>query len=92
MLKKDVKGKLIKKFATHGLDTGSPNVQAAILTEEIKKLTQHLQAHKHDFSSRLGLLKKVGQRRRLLKYLQVEDPKAYQEVSAALGLKVTATV
>ena len=88
MLKKETKEKIIKKFATHDSDTGSPNVQAAVLTEEIKSLTQHLQAHKHDFSSRLGLLKKVGQRRRLLKYLQIEDPKAYVEVCGALGLKV----
>ena len=59
MTKKD-KEKLIKKFRTHDTDTGSPQVQIAILTEEIKQLTDHLKMHKHDFSSRRGLLKKVG--------------------------------
>ena len=66
MTKKD-KEKLIKKFRTHETDTGSPQVQIAILTEEIKQLTEHLKIHKHDFSSRRGLLKKVGERRKLLK-------------------------
>ena len=71
MLDKKTKEKIIKKFATHKGDTGSTQVQVAILTAEIKDLTKHLQDHKHDFSSRRGLLKKVGQRRKLLKYLQV---------------------
>lgn len=70
MLDKKAKEKIIKKFRVHETDTGSSQVQIAILTEEIKELTEHLQKHKHDFSSRRGLLKKVGERRKLLKYLQ----------------------
>ena len=64
------KEKIIKKFRVHDTDTGSTQVQIAILTEEIKELTEHLKQHKHDYSSRRGLLKKVGERRKLLKYLQ----------------------
>ena len=66
MLDKKAKEKVIKKFRVHETDTGSPQVQIAILTEEIKELTEHLKNHKHDFSSRRGLLKKVGERRKLL--------------------------
>jgi small subunit ribosomal protein S15 len=87
MTKKD-KEKLIKKFRTHDTDTGSPQVQIAILTEEIKQLTDHLKMHKHDFSSRRGLLKKVGERRKLLKYLQKENAAAFQELAIKLKLKI----
>lgn len=87
MLNKDKKAKIIKKFRTHDSDTGSPQVQIAILTEEIKELTGHLKTHRKDFSSRRGLLKKVAERRRLLKYLEREDAKAYAELIEALGLK-----
>lgn len=87
MLNKDKKGKIIKKFRTHETDTGSPQVQIAILTEEIKELTGHLKTHRKDFSSRRGLLKKVAERRRLLKYLEREDAKVYAELIEALGLK-----
>lgn len=87
MLKKDKKGKIISKYKLHDSDTGSSEVQIAILTEEIKELTAHLQEHKHDFSSRRGLLKKVGQRRRLLRYLKGEDEEAYQSLIEKLGLK-----
>lgn len=87
MLNKDKKAKIIKKFRTHDADTGSPQVQIAILTEEIKELTLHLKTHRKDFSSRRGLLKKVAERRRLLKYLEREDAKAYTELIEALGLK-----
>lgn len=87
MTKKD-KEKLIKKFRTHDTDTGSPQVQIAILTEEIKQLTDHLKMHKHDFSSRRGLLKKVGERRKLLKYLQKENSAAFQELAIKLKLKI----
>jgi small subunit ribosomal protein S15 len=87
MTKKD-KEKLIKKFRTHETDTGSPQVQIAILTEEIKQLTDHLKIHKHDFSSRRGLLKKVGERRKLLKYLQKENAEAFQELAVKLKLKI----
>lgn len=88
MLDKKAKERIIKKFRTHETDTGSPQVQIAILTEEIKELTEHLKNHKHDFSSRRGLLKKVGERRKLLKYLQKEDAKAFKELSEKLKLKI----
>src|SRR5574344_1390879 len=87
MTKKD-KEKLIKKFRTHESDTGSPQVQIAILTEEIKQLTEHLKKHKHDHSSRRGLLKKVGERRKLLKYLQKEDEKSFKDLTERLKLKI----
>ncbi len=87
MLEKKIKEKIIKEFATHKNDTGSPQVQIALLTEEIKQLTRHLQEHKHDFSSRRGLLRKIGQRRRLLKYLQLEQPSAYKKLIEKLKLK-----
>ncbi|MBP9828166.1 30S ribosomal protein S15 [Patescibacteria group bacterium] len=87
MLDKTKKEKLIKKFRTHESDTGSPQVQIAILSEEVKELTKHLKTHRKDFSSRRGLLKKVSERRRLLKYLEREDAKAYEEIIEALGLK-----
>ena len=87
MLKKNKKDKIIDKFKTHKGDTGSPQVQIAILTEEMKELANHLKQHKHDFSSRRGLLKKVGQRRRLLRYLQRENEKGYEKLIKELGLK-----
>ena len=86
MLNKKKKERLIEKFKTHDTDTGSPQVQIAILTEEIKELTSHLQDHKKDFSSRRGLIRKVSERRRLLKYLHREDPKAYDALTEALKL------
>lgn len=88
MLDKKVKEKVIKKYATHAGDTGSTQVQVAILTEEIKRLTEHLKEHRKDHSSRRGLLKKVGERRRLLRYLAAEDLEAYQDLVKRLGLKV----
>lgn len=87
MLDKGTKEKLIKKFRTHDSDTGSPQVQIAILTAEIKELTKHLKTHRKDFSSRRGLVKKVAERRRLLKYLERENAAAYAELIEALGLK-----
>ncbi|MBI2551368.1 30S ribosomal protein S15 [Candidatus Uhrbacteria bacterium] len=87
MLSVQQKQKLIEKFRTHASDTGSPQVQVAILTEEIKFLTKHLKGHKKDHSSRRGLLKKVNERRRLLKYLEREDPKAFKKLKDALELK-----
>ncbi len=86
MLDKKQKEKIIEKFKTHESDTGSPQVQVAILTAEIKDLTQHLLGHKKDFSSRKGLLRKVRERRRLLKYLQREDAKAHAELMEKLKL------
>ncbi len=88
MLDKKTKQKIINKFRIHENDTGSSQVQIAILTEEIKRLTEHLKKHKHDHSSRRGLLKKVGERRRLLKYLQKEDEKAFVELAKKLKLKI----
>jgi len=88
MLDKKAKQRIIAKFRTHANDTGSSQVQIAILTEEIKELTSHLQLHKHDHSSRRGLLRKVGERRRLLKYLQKEDEKAFIELASKLKLRI----
>ncbi|MBU4315073.1 30S ribosomal protein S15 [Patescibacteria group bacterium] len=87
MLDKSKKQKLIAKFKTHATDTGSPQVQIAILTEEIKELTKHLKSHKKDFSSRRGLIKKVTERRRLMRYIKREDEKAYKEIIEALKLR-----
>lgn len=91
MLTKKQKQNVIKKFKTHENDTGSPQVQIALLTAEIKDLTGHLKTHKKDFSSRRGLLKKVVERRRLLKYLEREDEKAYKDLVEALKLRVAKT-
>lgn len=88
MLDKKNKEKLIKKFRTHETDTGSSQVQIAILSEEIKELTEHLKKHKHDFSSRRGLLKKVGERRKLLKYLRKESVEQFQKLAEMLKLKI----
>jgi small subunit ribosomal protein S15 len=88
MLTKTKKKNIIKKFKQHENDTGSPQVQIAILTAEIKDLTGHLKTHKKDFSSRRGLLKKVVERRRLLKYLQREDEAAYKKLVEDLKLRV----
>lgn len=88
MLDKQAKDKIIKKFKTHEADTGSAEVQIAILTEEIKRLTEHLKGHKKDFSSRRGLIKKVSQRRKLLKFLQRENQRSFDELVAKLKLKI----
>lgn len=87
MLTKERKDELIQDFATHAGDTGSPEVQVAILTERIKYLTTHLRANKHDYHTRRGLLKLVGQRRRQLRYLNGRDVNRYREVIARLGLR-----
>ena len=78
---------LIKQFQQHDSDSGSPQVQVAILTERIKELTEHLRTHKHDFASRRGLLLMVGRRSRLLKYLSRIDREAYQALIKRLGLR-----
>lgn len=87
-LAKDEKDKIIKKYKTHEADTGSSEVQIALLTSEIEQLTEHLKTHKKDFSSRRGLLKKVGQRRRLLRYLQKENQTSFDDLVKKLKLKV----
>ena len=86
-LTKEAKEKIIKKYARGKNDTGSAEVQIAILTAEINELTEHLKEHKHDFHSRRGLLKKVGQRRSLQKYLLDKDVTRYRELIASLGLR-----
>jgi len=88
MLDKNKKQQIINKFRVHANDTGSTQVQIAILTEEIKQLSDHLKLHKHDHSSRRGLLKKVGERRRLLKYLQKENEEQFKDLAAKLKLKI----
>lgn len=87
-LAKEDKDKIIKKYKVHDSDTGSSEVQIAILTAEVEQLTEHLKTHKKDFSSRRGLLKKVGQRRRLLRYLQKDNPASFEELVKKLKLKV----
>ncbi len=86
-LSKEKKAELVKKFAKDEKNTGSTEVQIAILTEEIKALTEHLKEHKHDFHSRRGMLKKVGQQRSLLNYLKNKDVTRYREVVKKLGLR-----
>ena len=88
MLDKKKKQRIINQYKVHENDTGSTQVQIAILSEEIKELSSHLKQHKHDHSSRRGLLKKVGERRKLLKYLQKEDEKSFQELAKKLKLKI----
>ena len=87
MLDPKKKTSIIKRFKTHEGDTGSPQVQIAILTEEIKELTEHLKKHKKDFSSRRGLFRKVNQRRKLLKYLEKTEEKNYEDLIKRLKLK-----
>lgn len=89
MLSKEAKDRIIKKYRQHDSDTGSSEVQIAILTAEISDLTKHLKQHKKDFSSRRGLLKKVGERRRLLRYLKKDNEKSYGKLIEDLKIRVT---
>ena len=86
-LTKEQKQELVKTYARSKNDTGSAEVQIAILTEEIKTLTEHLKEHKHDHHSRRGLLKKVGQRRSMLNYLAKKDVQRYRDIVSKLGLR-----
>jgi len=86
LLKEDVE-KIVKKFAVKEGDTGSPEVQIAILTKRISDLTEHLKTHSHDFHSERGLLKMVGQRRSLLNYLLKNDVARYRKLIKELGLR-----
>jgi small subunit ribosomal protein S15 len=86
-LAKNEKAVIVQDYARHEGDTGSPEVQIAMLTARISQLTEHLKAHKHDEHSRRGLLKLVGQRLRQLKYLNRTDPEGYQALIARLGLR-----
>mgnify|MGYP003397856335 FL=1 len=83
----DAKKAIIEEYATHPGDTGSPEVQVAMLTQRIKDLTEHLKGHKHDHHSRRGLFLMVGQRRRLLGYLQDTDIARYRSLIERLGLR-----
>ncbi len=86
-LTQDRKQQLISEYKVHDSDTGSPEVQVAILTENIQNLTEHLREHKKDHHSRRGLLKMVGQRRKLLAYLKNKDVKRYGALIERLGLR-----
>jgi len=92
MLEKDKKGKVIKKFQTHAGDTGSSEVQIALLSTEIDELVEHLKLHPKDHSSRRGLLRKVGARRRLLRYLKKENAQSYEDLVKKLKLKQAKTL
>lgn len=86
-ISKEVKQAIVEEYRQKDGDTGSPEVQIAILTKEINELNEHLQIHKHDHHSRRGLLKKVGRRRNLLKYLAKKDVERYRSLIASLGLR-----
>jgi small subunit ribosomal protein S15 len=87
MITKTQKIKVIDSFKTHPEDTGSTNVQVAILTSRIQELTEHLKIHKKDFSTRRGLLKLVGRRRRLLNYIKSTNLKGYTDLIGRLGIR-----
>lgn len=87
MIRKEIKDQIIKEYATHEGDTGSPEVQVAVLTYRINELTDHLRTHIHDDHSRRGLLKMVGKRRNLLDYLGKKDINRYRALIARLGLR-----
>jgi len=87
MLSKEQKQEIIQRFKLHDVDTGSPEVQIALLTERINRLNEHLMTHKKDNHSRRGLLKMVGQRRKLLNYLREYDINRYREIIDKLNLR-----
>ena len=87
MLAKQEKGKIISDFETHDGDTGSPEVQIALLTTKVNDLTEHLKIHRKDHASRRGLLKMVGTRAALLKYVKSKDIKRYRDIITRLGLR-----
>ena len=87
MVTQDRKNELVGKYRQHDSDTGSPEVQVALLSERITQLTEHFKTHKKDHHSRRGLLKMVGQRRRLLDYLKNKDPNRYKTLIDGLGIR-----
>ena len=87
MIQKEKKQEVITAYKIHESDTGSPEVQVAVLTERIRELTEHLKMHVKDFHSRRGLLKMVGRRRRLLRYLKDKDFNRYRALIERLGLR-----
>ena len=91
MISTEKKTKIVADLQTSNTDTGSPQVQAGILTERIKELTEHLKTNKHDFMARRGLLQAVGKRKRLLKYLAEQDAPAYLKLIEKLGLRPSRT-
>jgi len=86
-MEKESKTAIVEQFRVHPGDTGSTEVQVALLTARIRELTEHLRQHRKDFASRRGLLKLVGKRTRLLRYLRREDEERYRKLIAALGLR-----
>ncbi|UCD94106.1 MAG: 30S ribosomal protein S15 [Candidatus Zixiibacteriota bacterium] len=86
-ISKEQKLEIIERYRLHDKDTGSPEVQVAILTDDINALTEHLKAHRKDYHSRRGLLKKVGQRRRLLDYLKDRDIESYRHLIGRLNIR-----
>ncbi|MFC1887799.1 30S ribosomal protein S15 [Candidatus Cloacimonadota bacterium] len=86
-LKPEAKEAIMAEFKLHDSDTGSPEVQVALLTQRIKDITEHLKIHKADYHTRRGLLKLIGKRRRLLDYLQDKDVERYRNLIKALGLR-----
>lgn len=86
-ISREKKTELINKYARHEGDTGSVEVQVAVLTEDINELNEHLRVHKKDFNSQRGLMKKIGHRRNLLAYLRKEDVNRYRDLIQSLGLR-----
>ncbi|MGM0414269.1 MAG: 30S ribosomal protein S15 [Bacillota bacterium] len=87
MISKEKKEEIIKEYQREEGDTGSPEVQIALLTARIKELTEHLKEHKNDNHSRRGLLKMVGRRKRMLRYLQDNEVERYRELISSLGIR-----
>ena len=87
MLLKSEKQAIMKEYATHEGDTGSPEVQIAVLTAQINRLTEHFKEHKHDYHSQRGLMKMVGRRKNMLAYLKNKDLERYKSLIARLGLR-----
>lgn len=86
-LTKESKEQIMSDFRVHESDTGSPDIQVATLTTRINELTEHLKEHKHDYSTRRGLIKMVGRRRKLLRYLSTSQPERYKSLIERLGLR-----
>ncbi|WP_071516929.1 30S ribosomal protein S15 [Geitlerinema sp. PCC 9228] len=86
-LTKERKQEIISEFQVHETDTGSSDLQVAVLTARIERLSQHMQQHKKDYASRRGLMKLIGQRKRLLKYIRRQDPQHYQQLIQRLGIR-----
>jgi len=86
-LLREQRAEIVKNYATHATDSGSPEVQIALLSSRIQDIAEHLKIHDHDYHSRRGLVMMVGKRNRLLRYLARKDPKRYQTVIGRLGLR-----